>query len=53
MLNPRQILNEHPQVLANAKALSSKLQSLGHKIVSDGTDNHIVLLDLRPKGIGE
>jgi len=39
------------QVLANAKALASKLQALGHTVVSGGTDNHIVLLDLRPKGI--
>ncbi|KAL5265888.1 hypothetical protein ACHWQZ_G006519 [Mnemiopsis leidyi] len=39
------------QVLSNAKALGEELQNLGHKLVSDGTDNHIVLLDLRPKGI--
>ena len=39
-------------MLSNAKALGDELQKLGHKLVSDGTDNHIVLLDLRPKGIG-
>jgi len=39
------------QVLSNAKALGDELQKLGHTLVSDGTDNHIVLLDLRPKGI--
>ena len=41
------------QVLANSRALADELQKLGHTVVSDGTDNHIVLLDLRPKGIGE
>ena len=32
----------------NAQALSSKLSSLGHRLVSGGTDNHLMLLDLRP-----
>ncbi len=35
------------QVIQNAKALGAQLQSRGIKIVSDGTDNHLVLLDLR------
>lgn len=35
------------QVLANAKALEKKFKELGHKLVSDGTDSHMVLLDLR------
>ncbi|MEM9447591.1 MAG: serine hydroxymethyltransferase [Cyanobacteria bacterium P01_E01_bin.6] len=34
-------------VIANAKALSQQLQSRGFKIVSNGTDNHLVLVDLR------
>ena len=33
-------------VCRNAKALSKALQSLGYEIVSGGTDNHIVLVDL-------
>lgn len=36
------------QVVANAKALESKFKALGHKLVADGTDSHMVLLDLRP-----
>src|SRR6201996_7642990 len=39
------------QVLKNAKALSDKLSALGYVIVSGGTDNHLVLIDLKPKGI--
>lgn len=39
------------QVLKNAKALSDKLQSDGYEVVSGGTDNHLVLVDLKPKGI--
>ncbi|KUI72012.1 Serine hydroxymethyltransferase, cytosolic [Cytospora mali] len=36
------------QVVDNAKALENKFKALGHKLVSDGTDSHMVLLDLRP-----
>jgi len=39
------------QVVRNAKKLAEELNSHGFRIVSGGTDNHIVLLDLRPKGI--
>lgn len=39
------------QVLKNCKAMASALISKGHTLVSGGTDNHIVLLDLRPKGV--
>ncbi|KAG0134036.1 serine hydroxymethyltransferase-domain-containing protein [Tuber indicum] len=39
------------QVLKNARALSDKLSALGYEIVSGGTDNHLVLVDLKPKGI--
>eukprot|EP00798_Chlamydomonas_sp_ICE-L_P027195 gene27195-2443_t len=39
------------QVLANSQALAKALQAKGHTLVSGGTDNHIVLMDLRPKGI--
>ncbi|MGB3492667.1 MAG: serine hydroxymethyltransferase, partial [Elainellaceae cyanobacterium] len=34
-------------VIENAKALVSQLQSRGFKVVSDGTDNHLALVDLR------
>ena len=36
-------------VIANAQALSGHLQDLGYKIVTGGTDNHIVLVDLTSK----
>merc|ERR1712021_12149 len=36
------------QVKANAKVLAETLQSKGHKLVSDGTDNHLILWDVRP-----
>ncbi|KAL3272539.1 hypothetical protein HHI36_014012 [Cryptolaemus montrouzieri] len=35
------------QVVLNAKALSAGLQSKGYKIVTDGTDLHLILVDLR------
>jgi glycine hydroxymethyltransferase len=38
-------------VIANAQALSSQLQQRGFKIVSGGTDNHLMLLDLRSIGM--
>jgi glycine hydroxymethyltransferase len=37
------------QVVANAKALAESLKSTGLDIVSGGTDNHLMLVDLRPK----
>eukprot|EP00871_Galdieria_phlegrea_P004872 jgi/Galph1/5386/GphlegSOOS_G4072.1 len=37
------------QIVANAKALANKLKSLGYHLVTDGTDNHLILLDLRPQ----
>ncbi|HBD63442.1 MAG TPA: serine hydroxymethyltransferase [Clostridiales bacterium] len=39
------------QVLANGKALAEELASRGFRIVSGTTDNHIVMVDLRSKGI--
>jgi glycine hydroxymethyltransferase len=38
-------------VLKNARVLASELQRYGMRIVSGGTDNHIVLVDLSPQGI--
>jgi glycine hydroxymethyltransferase len=35
------------EVIANAQAMAAQLQARGFKIVSDGTDNHLLLLDLR------
>merc|ERR1712124_36039 len=39
------------KVVANAQALAETLKEKGHKIASDGTDNHLVLWDLRPHGL--
>ncbi len=39
------------QVVSNAKALAARLAKVGHRIVSGGTDNHVMLVDLRPAGI--
>ncbi|KAH7154943.1 serine hydroxymethyltransferase [Dactylonectria estremocensis] len=35
------------KVVSNAKTMETTLKSLGHKLVSDGTDSHMVLVDLR------
>ncbi len=34
------------QVIANCKALAEELKSLGYQLVSGGTDNHLVLVDI-------
>ena len=39
------------QVLDNAKALADELVKKGFRIVSGGTDNHLMLVDLRSKNI--
>jgi len=39
------------QIVSNAKALAARLAMLGYRIVSGGTDNHVLLVDLRPQGI--
>ncbi len=38
-------------IIDNARALAATLKSRGSDIVSGGTDNHIVLVDLRPKNL--
>ena len=37
------------QVLLNARTLADEMMKRGYKVVSDGTDNHTILLDLRTK----
>jgi glycine hydroxymethyltransferase len=39
------------QILANAKTLADALMEYGFDLVSKGTDNHMMLVDLRPKAL--
>ena len=39
------------QIVKNAQALAAELSNLGYRIVSGGTDNHLMLVDLRPRGL--
>ncbi len=39
------------QVLANSRALAASLKDLGYDLISGGTDNHLLLVDLRSKDI--
>lgn len=39
------------RTIRNTKAMAAKLMSLGYNLVSGGTDNHLMLIDLRNKGL--
>lgn len=39
------------QIQANAKAMARAFNDLGYQLISDGTDNHLMLIDLRNKNI--
>merc|ERR1712190_677088 len=39
------------EVVTNAQTLAAVLKEKGHKLASDGTDNHLILWDLRPHGL--
>jgi glycine hydroxymethyltransferase len=39
------------QVVTNAKRLAAELSELGYRLVSGGTDNHLMLIDLRRNGL--
>jgi len=39
------------QVVSNAKALAEELQNLGFEVISGGTDNHLMLVDVTPFGL--
>ena len=38
------------QVVKNSQAMAERLKEHGYKIVSDGSDNHVLLVDLQPNG---
>merc|ERR1712232_784036 len=50
-VNSPEFVEYSAQVVANAKALAEALMAKGHKLASDGTDNHLVLWDVRPHGL--
>jgi glycine hydroxymethyltransferase len=39
------------QVIRNAQAMAEAMMARGYKLISDGTDNHLFLVDLRSKGL--
>lgn len=49
--NSKRFTDYGKQVVANAKVLASELTKLGFDLVSGGTDNHLLLIDLRNKGV--
>jgi len=38
-------------VLANSKTFANSMMDMGYKLVGNGTDNHMCLVDIRPKGL--
>ena len=46
--NSPEFVQYQKSVVTNAKALSDSLMQKGFKLVSDGTDNHLILIDLKP-----
>merc|ERR1719393_679491 len=50
-VNTPEFVEYSKKVVANAGTLANTLKEKGHKLASDGTDNHLVLWDLRPHGL--
>lgn len=50
-VNTPEFVEYSKQVVVNCKALAETLMSKGHKLASDGTDNHLILWDVRPHGL--
>jgi glycine hydroxymethyltransferase len=46
-----EFIDYQKSVLKNARILASELQTYGIRVVSGGTDNHMVLVDLSPQGM--
>jgi glycine hydroxymethyltransferase len=47
-VNTEEFRNYAKQIVVNSKALAEGLMKRGHKLVTDGTDNHLMLIDCRP-----
>src|SRR5690554_4211794 len=41
------------KVIQNAKAMAAELMKRGYKIISDGTDNHLMVVDMTSKGVSD
>ena len=39
------------QIIKNAQRLAAEFQARGYRVLSNGTDNHLLVLDLRPQGL--
>jgi len=50
-VNTPEFVEYSKEVVTNANTLAEALKAKGHKLASDGTDNHLVLWDLRPHGL--
>merc|ERR1712048_1277568 len=50
-VNTPEFVEYSKKVITNCQALAETLKSKGHKLAGDGTDNHLVLWDLRPHGL--
>jgi glycine hydroxymethyltransferase len=50
-VNTPEFVEYSKQVVANSQAFAEALKAKGHKLASDGTDNHLILWDLRPHGL--
>merc|ERR1712054_654685 len=50
-VNTPEFVEYSKNVKANAKALAEALMQKGHKLATDGTENHLILWDVRPHGL--
>jgi len=50
-VNTPEFVDYSKNVVSNSQALAEVLKEKGHKLASDGTDNHLILWDVRPHGL--
>lgn len=51
LANTPEFIDYQKQVMSNSQVLANEMMGLGYDLVSGGTDNHLCLTDLRPKGV--